>query len=312
VLAAITASAAGVTATFDAATERIVLTQQTAGAGHTITLSSDTSGFLAATKLSGATAVAGKDSDAETAVAGVAALAGIGGGTFTINGVSIPVDPAGDSLSDLIDRINASGAGVTAALTADGQRLVLTADSASAELVLDDGSSGFFTALEIAPGTYDPITGSAGSRRDLANATRVTAALAHAGRALDALFREVFRPGVSGVVGALRERLRTAVGGAFEPIAGSEAPARLRSGLGIDFDFGSTTGRVFVFDPRAFARARDQRFDALVDFLLREPAGDDPGGLVPALIGGLKDAEADVKAALATTTLRGLGVDTIA
>ena len=52
-VAKITASAADVTASFDAATDSVVLTENTAGAG--LVVGNDTSGFLAATKLAGAT-----------------------------------------------------------------------------------------------------------------------------------------------------------------------------------------------------------------------------------------------------------------
>ena len=57
VLAKIDASAAGVTATFDATREEVVLTQKTEGAANDIVLANDTSGFLAATKLDTASSI---------------------------------------------------------------------------------------------------------------------------------------------------------------------------------------------------------------------------------------------------------------
>ena len=59
VLDKITQSAAGVTASFDAASETVVLTQKTAGSANSITLANDTSGFLVATKLDTAVVVLG-------------------------------------------------------------------------------------------------------------------------------------------------------------------------------------------------------------------------------------------------------------
>ncbi|MFN3421630.1 MAG: flagellar filament capping protein FliD [Armatimonadota bacterium] len=47
-------------------------------------------------------------------------------GTFTINGVQISVDPAVDTLNDVVNRINSSGAGVTASYDAATDTLVLT------------------------------------------------------------------------------------------------------------------------------------------------------------------------------------------
>ncbi|MBX6342780.1 MAG: flagellar hook protein, partial [Thermomicrobiaceae bacterium] len=60
------------------------------------------------------------------------------GGRFTINGVGIDVDPAVDSLDDVIARINGSGAGVTASLVVvDGyKRLSIAANTAGGPLQL--------------------------------------------------------------------------------------------------------------------------------------------------------------------------------
>lgn len=46
-------------------------------------------------------------------------------GTFSINGVQISVDPAVDTLNDIINRINSSGAGVTASYDAATDTLIL-------------------------------------------------------------------------------------------------------------------------------------------------------------------------------------------
>lgn len=46
-------------------------------------------------------------------------------GTFTVNGVQISVDPTVDTLNDIINRINNSGAGVTASYDASSDTLVL-------------------------------------------------------------------------------------------------------------------------------------------------------------------------------------------
>lgn len=86
-------------------------------------------------------------------------------GTFSINGVSISVDPVNDSLDDVINRINASGAGVTAAIVqVNGRdRLVLTANSAGGPVQI--GSSGdtsnflSATSLLAAPRVGDAVTG---------------------------------------------------------------------------------------------------------------------------------------------------------
>lgn len=86
-------------------------------------------------------------------------------GTFSINGVTVTVDPTADSLDDVIARINASDAGVTAGLvTVDGrQRLTLTADTPGGPLQLGatGDTSNFLAATQVlaAPRSGDTITG---------------------------------------------------------------------------------------------------------------------------------------------------------
>ena len=85
VLAKISASGAGVTASFDATREKVVLTQTTAGSSEPITLENDTSGFLAATKLDVFSAIPGGDLTDEAAdpINTVAKLSGITTGNST-------------------------------------------------------------------------------------------------------------------------------------------------------------------------------------------------------------------------------------
>ena len=65
---------------------------------------------------------------------------------FTINGVQIDYDTATDSLNDVISRINASGAGVTARYNAidDRLELVQTATGSLEITLADDGAGGDF------------------------------------------------------------------------------------------------------------------------------------------------------------------------
>ncbi len=154
VLARITQSAAGVSASFDAATEGVVLTQTTPGSAPGIVVGNDTSGFLAATKLAGATVEPGLDRDATRTLASVGAFASVQAGTVSVNGVDIAIDPAADTLLDVLARINASGAGVTAFLNPGDQRVVIDSDQAGVDLVLDGGTTGLFAALNVVEGTH--------------------------------------------------------------------------------------------------------------------------------------------------------------
>lgn len=87
------------------------------------------------------------------------------GGTFTINGVAINVDPNADTLHDVVNRINASGAGVVASLVTVDGRLRLRVDAATAGGPLQIGAVGdtsnflSVTALLGAPRSGDAVVG---------------------------------------------------------------------------------------------------------------------------------------------------------
>lgn len=87
-------------------------------------------------------------------------------GAFTINDVSISVDPATDSLDDVIGRVNASAAGVTASIVrVNGRdRLALSANSPGGPLRIGSAgdASNFLSATKLlaTPRVGDTITGS--------------------------------------------------------------------------------------------------------------------------------------------------------
>ncbi|MCM8749727.1 flagellar filament capping protein FliD [Thermomicrobiaceae bacterium CFH 74404] len=110
-------------------------------------------------------------------------------GSFSINGVSISIDPNADTLNDVIDRINTSGAGVTASLvTVDGRtRLQLAANTPGGPIQLGSGSdtSNFLdvASLLAAPRVGDTVTGTRSlgavkSGEPLTNAALATAVTA--------------------------------------------------------------------------------------------------------------------------------------
>lgn len=130
VLNAINASAAGVTATYDASQDRLVIANTDPGNTAVITLgrASDTSNLLTALGVRGATQYTNTNGSTEvrssTVLGAVSTLdpldqtnlrnGPLTAGTFSINGVSISVDPTSDALSDVLSRINSSDAGVIA------------------------------------------------------------------------------------------------------------------------------------------------------------------------------------------------------
>jgi len=164
VLDKINQSDAGVTATFDAASETVLLTQNTPGSTEDIVLANDTSGFVAAVKLDTAVAVPGEDGtvseDPATPLAEVDSLSAIQSGSISVNGVTIDIDVNTDSLNDILDRITASEAGVTASYDSSSKQVSLISNDPESQLTLGGGSTNFFSTVGISDGTYEATSSS--------------------------------------------------------------------------------------------------------------------------------------------------------
>ena len=291
VLDSINSSGAGVTATFDAASETVLLTQNTPGSTPDIVLSNDTSGFLAAVKLDGAVAVPGTDGEAEDPLAQQAQFSGVQSGSISVNGVAIDIDVDTDTLTDVLDRITASAAGVTASYNSSSQRVSLSSNDSESQLVLDSGSTSFFSAAEISDGTYEPYndtivvqTGGVdvvnaselaveyaetestkpaatiAADQDAAAAPGTTADTKMLGKlvniianSMNALFDDsaITSSAGSGLEG-IRSDLRSAVTSWFD----SEGP-QFNTDFGIGFDFEKTEEGVFKFSPADQSRFED-------------------------------------------------------
>ena len=137
VLDSINSSGAGVTAEYDDSTDTVLLTHKTGGA-NTITVGSDTSGFLAAMKLDTATVSLGQEDERGQAIDQVALFAGMSSGSFEINGVSISVDVTTDTLNDLIDRVNDSEADAVMSYSATTDRLAIRSAKTDEELTVEN------------------------------------------------------------------------------------------------------------------------------------------------------------------------------
>lgn len=179
VLGRINLAGAQVLATFDAATETVLFTHETVGSSHDIVVGGDSSGFLAAMKLSTAVALPGQDGSRDQPLADLPTFAGVASGSFLVNGESIALDVNVDSLVDLVDRINASGAGVTTSWTASGQRIRIVGDP-DEDLLLDGQGTGLFAALHIAEGRHRPRGDLGADRLPPSASSRVAASVAEA------------------------------------------------------------------------------------------------------------------------------------
>ena len=135
--------------------------------------------------------------------------------------------------------------------------------------------------------------------------------LVEVGRELDALFKDKFKGIRNEVVEDLRDQLRDSISAAFESILEDTERSTLRSGFGIAFSFSDAAQGIFDFDLHKFNRSVSDKFNDLTDFLFREELNLQAGGLIPSLIGRLKDLEADIADTLGSAST-GLLVDVMA
>ena len=79
-------------------------------------------------------------------------------GTFDINGYQISYDASADSLTDIMQRINSSSAGVTASYDTGTDKLLLTADTNGPTLITySDTTGNFFEAMNFVDAVPTPI-----------------------------------------------------------------------------------------------------------------------------------------------------------
>ena len=174
ILSAINASAAGVTATYNAATDKVTIANTTAGDTSVINFSysgdedDDVSNFLSTigvststqyTNGSGSTETVGTRSLGSIAASDVLNTVNFAGGavtsgSFRINGVTITIDATTDSASDVLQRINDSGAGVTASYdgTSDSIRVVSNT-LGSRTISFQSGTSNFLDVTNLTTAT---------------------------------------------------------------------------------------------------------------------------------------------------------------
>ncbi|MBI4658815.1 MAG: flagellar filament capping protein FliD [Verrucomicrobia bacterium] len=153
-------SGAGVTATYDSATDKITLT---AGSNITLGASGDTSNFLQAARLSNSQ---GQSSTivSSTGIGGVNPASTVSSvnfstaltdtsGSFKINGVSVSY-AASDTISTMLQRITDSAAGVVAAYDSANDQFTLTnKTTGDIGISLEDVSGNFLAATRLSSGT---------------------------------------------------------------------------------------------------------------------------------------------------------------
>lgn len=121
-----------------------------------------------------------------TRLADVDDFAGVSAGSFTLGGVSISIDPSSDSLSDVLDRINAAGVGVVAGYSS---KAVVVRGTDTAPAVLAGDTSGFWDAIGIEEGALGgEVEAGASTRGSRQGARKLAEAIAAIAEPLNAIF----------------------------------------------------------------------------------------------------------------------------
>ncbi|MBL8857600.1 MAG: hypothetical protein JNL28_03725 [Planctomycetes bacterium] len=307
VISKITASAAGVTASFDAAGERVLLTQKTSGPAAGIAVSNDTSGFLRATKLDTAVAQLGTLDQRRQPLSSVAAFSGIQSGTFSINGHAFNLDAANDSLVDVLTRIGAANLGVTATF-ASGR--VLLRGPSNAALILDDGNTGLFSGLGLETGVHQG--GRRSGRRYFANESEFRERLRSFVEAYAAVFGEKLNGYGGATVSSLRGEFDRITAGAFTRGLGLSGSGTLRTELGLHLVANSDGVRRLKLDPGELDSALRQNTDDLVKLLYAPSGAGGEEGLLQRLGMRVERALDSVSALLGSGGGTGLILDVLA
>lgn len=165
VLNAINASSAGVTASYDSATDAVTIANTAAGDTSIINLggADSTSNFLAAINVASATQLPdGNGSTAVTSTRNLGAVdptallnssnfgdGAVTTGTFSINGVAITVDPTSESLLDILGAINESEAGVTASYDSATDTIRVISDTLGSPTIRFGGAGDTSNFLDV-------------------------------------------------------------------------------------------------------------------------------------------------------------------
>jgi len=293
-------SNAGVTAVFNALTERIEFLQNTLGSGSTIDLQNDTSNFLEAIKLDNATVIDGIDPETIKALDAVSAFSTVQSGDILINGQEIAIDVANDSLSTMLEKINTSSAGVVATFDSASQQVLIEADDSASVLEIDSNDTGFFAALNITEGRVDPEAVSRGisRRRSYEIADAANAVFERMNR----LFRDATFLGRGDNAGLFRAPLEAALRGAFGGSGNGDI-------LGISFDASANArarGDFTGVDRRDLSANLQRRGNLVRDFLA---GNENQDGLVQSLLSASRAALNNVNQTLG---LSGTFIDTYA
>ncbi|HOZ49430.1 MAG TPA: flagellar filament capping protein FliD [Candidatus Hydrogenedentes bacterium] len=170
ILGAINSSAAGVTATYDAVTDKVTFANTNDDDTSVIIFGGDddTSDFLSAINITNATQSTGAGNKTyATSTRNLGAVnpaddlasvpfanGAVTSGTFRINGITITIDAATDSISDVLTRINDSDAQVTASYDTSGDTIKIVSNTLGSRTIrFESGTSNFLDVTNLTAAT---------------------------------------------------------------------------------------------------------------------------------------------------------------
>ena len=200
----------------------------------------------------------------------------------------------------MLNKINASSAGVVATFDSASQQVLIEADDSASVLEIDSNNTGFFAALNITEGRVDPEAVSRGisRRRSYEIADAANAVFERMNR----LFRDATFLGKGDNAGVFRAPLEAALRTAFGGTGGADI-------LGFSFDASASArarGDFAGIDRRELSTNLQRRGNLVRDFLA---GADDHGGLVQGMLAAAAAALNNVNQTLG---LSGTFVDTYA
>lgn len=220
------------------------------------------------------------EDDPAKKLAEVSRFSSVAAGTLRINGVAVAIDPAADSLDDVVARINAANAGATARIDRSGDRLEILSARARTPLIVEEGATGFFTAADIAPRVYQPRRSAADA---LSDGGEVMAQLKEMSEALNELFLGKFPELDETLLTELRDGLKAAITTVVKAHGGSITSRPMRSGFGVDFDFSFFSKSILKVTPEKFMNKAETDLEGLYSFLAGDTTSTKPG-LAPSLL----------------------------
>lgn len=157
VLDRIERSGAGVSARFDPSNGQIRVASAARGAQARIAFGHDTSAFLNEFRLDRTPVEPGRDPGFDGPLGGLGGLGGVIAGTIVVNGVTVTMDPAVDSLEVVLGRLTARTDAI-AGFDTSSRRVVLGVGLPPGSLEIDD-STGLFDGLGLSSGVYTSAAG---------------------------------------------------------------------------------------------------------------------------------------------------------